>query len=210
MTKLSTPIERLLREDCSVGDEALERLIIYTRLLAEWQKTINLVSPATLPHVWERHILDSAQVWPVLQRLSRGTRLMDIGSGGGLPALVLAMMGAEHVTMIESDVRKCVFLREVSRETGLSNVTIINKRVEAVEGVSSSIITARALAPLLQLVAWSRPLLSPDGIMVFLKGQNYQAEIDQLNQEFEEDIIGKIQTIQSLTDDEARLVVVYN
>lgn len=209
MNKPNTPTERLLREECGVTDQSLAKLKHFAQLLTTWQKTLNLVSPTTLPQLWERHILDSAQIWRIIQRLPHGSRIIDLGSGGGLPALVLAMMGAEHVTMIESDVRKCVFLREVSRETNLSNTTILNKRLEEVEGVKAPIVTARALAPLLQLASWSRPFLESEGTMIFAKGQNYQAEIDQLNQEFEEDFIGKIETIQSLTDHEARLVLLH-
>jgi 16S rRNA (guanine527-N7)-methyltransferase len=208
MVRPNAHTERLLRDQCQMPNEALDRLKIYVRMLGEWQKTINLVSPTTLPEIWERHILDSAQIWPVIQNLSVGSSIVDLGSGGGLPALVLAMMGAEHVTMVESDARKCVFLREVSRETSLTNVTVVNKRIEVANDIKAPIVTARALAPLLQLVGWARPFIEANGTMIFSKGQNYQAEIDQLNEEFEDDFVGNIQTIQSITDAEARLVLV--
>lgn len=201
--KPASKIETFLRDQCGASEQAIEKIEIYVRMLTEWQAAINLVAPSTLPHIWERHILDSAQIYPLIRP---GEAVIDLGSGGGLPAILLAILGAEHVTMIESDQRKCVFLREVSRETSLGNVTILNKRLEQVDSIKASVVTARALASLSQLVAWATPLLAPQGRMVFLKGQDYQAEIDVLSGAFN----GKIDLIQSITDDKAKIVVLQN
>ena len=182
---------------------AMAKLERYAALITQWNKAINLVAPSTLPHLWERHLLDSAQLWPIIHE-SDDTTLVDLGSGGGLPALVLAMAGAKHVTMVESDTRKCVFLREVSRETNLTNVTIINERIEKTQGIESPIITARALASLAQLVEWSLPLLKPNGKMVFLKGADVEQEISALPLEYQ----GKITLKQSVTASDARIVTI--
>ncbi len=195
---------------CGVSPQAFEKLTLYVAMITKWNKAINLVSPATIPHIWERHILDSAQLWPLILQTQKPTRIIDLGSGGGLPGLVLAMMGAEQVTMVESDQRKCVFLREVSRETGLINVTVINERINQAGSITAPIITARALASLLDLTAWASPLIEPNGVMIFPKGQDWQEEIAGLNEHFDDDFIGKIENFQSVTDTEARIILVRN
>ena len=193
-----------------VTPEAIEKLKIYVDLILQWNKAINLVSPATIPQIWERHILDSAQLWPIIsQHAGKGSRIVDLGSGGGLPALVLAIMGADHVTMVESDKRKCIFLQEASRETKLTNVTIVNERIENVSGVKAPIVTARALAPLLSLTAWASPLIEPGGIMLFPKGQDWQEEINGLTEHFSEDLVGNIEKFQSITDKDAKIVLIH-
>ncbi len=209
-SKCPVSVEKALRETCLSTPQAIEKLEIYVRMMLEWQSAINLVAPSTLPQIWERHILDSAQLWPLIVKDGTPSHIIDLGSGGGLPAIVLAILGAQHVTMIESDLRKSVFLREVSRETNLTNVTILNKRCEQVEGLKAPIVTARAVASLLQLVGWAKPFLEEDGLMIFPKGQDYQAEIDELSEEFEADLVGNIEAIQSITDDKAHIVMIYN
>src|SRR5262249_36211932 len=147
----------------------------YVDLIRQWNKAINLVAPSTLDDIWNRHILDSVQLFA---HIGRGP-VIDLGSGGGLPGLVLAMLGAAQniqVTLIESDTRKCVFLAEAARTVGLEvsrgtqrlelgstqaqrgSVCIINDRIESVAGVTAPVITARALAPLKTLVEWASPL----------------------------------------------------
>src|ERR1700722_13861594 len=132
----------------NVSRETIERLTIYQNLLKEWQQKVNLVSSSTLPHMWERHFQDSLQLLPYLPR--ENASLIDLGSGAGFPGLVLALSRPEtlKVTLIESDLKKCLFLEIVSRETKIS-VTIIRERIEALrETLKGDIITARGLAPL--------------------------------------------------------------
>lgn len=205
--KPSKTTEKALRDFCGANDQAIEKLEIYTKMLLEWQSAINLVAPSTLPQIWERHILDSAQIYPLIVAENK---VVDLGSGGGLPAIVLAILGAQHVTMVESDLRKSVFLREVSRETSLSNVTILNKRLEQTELEKSPVVTARALASLLKLAGWARPFMAPNGKMIFPKGQDYQEEIDELVENAEDGFIGNIEVIQSITDEKAKIIVVRN
>ena len=205
--KPSKETEKRLREHCGADDQAIEKLEIYARMVAEWQAAINLVAPSTLPQIWERHILDSAQIYPLF---GADKKLVDLGSGGGMPAIILAILGAQELTLIESDQRKCIFLREVSRETGLSGITVINKRLEQVDGIKAPVITARALAPLLQLVGWARPFIEPQGRMIFLKGQDFQNEINELTQDSEGGFLENIELIQSITDEKARIVVLHN
>jgi 16S rRNA (guanine527-N7)-methyltransferase len=197
--------------------EAFEKLKKYVELIRQWNKAINLVAPSTLDDIWNRHILDSVQLFTHVGKFP----VIDLGSGGGLPGLVLAILGAP-VTMIESDTRKCVFLAEAARTVGLEvsrgtpglewgstqaergNVWIINDRIENVHGITAPVITARALAPLKTLVEWASPLLSPGGKMIFLKGQDVKTELVELPQ----DLRDKVQLIPSLTDGNARIVII--
>lgn len=187
--------------DLGFGDEALAKLNRYAELIAQWNKAINLVAPASLPQLWERHLLDSAQLWPLISELENKT-IIDLGSGGGLPGIVMAIAGA-NVTMIESDARKCVFLREVSRETSLTT-NVVTERIEKAKPQQAPIITARALAPLKQLIEWATPFLEPNGQMIFLKGADVANEISELPK----DIQDKIELKQSVTDKFAKIVII--
>lgn len=165
-----------LQKSTGVSRETLARLEIYAALLQKWQKAINLVGPATLPDLWRRHMLDSAQLFPLIPPHAR--RLADFGSGAGFPGLVLAIMGAPDVHLIESDQRKCVFLDTVARETG-TTVTIHRKRLEDIAGLNADVITARALAPLTKLLEYAQPLAQKDAICLFLKGQTADTELTE-------------------------------
>jgi len=102
--------------------------------------------------------------------------LVDLGSGAGFPGLVLAIMGVPEVHLVESDVRKGAFLREAARATG-APVTVHSKRIEAVQGLEADVLTARALAPLTDLLDWGARFLRPDGVALLLKGQNVEDEL---------------------------------
>jgi 16S rRNA (guanine527-N7)-methyltransferase len=141
-----------------VSRETLARFETYAALLIKWQRAINLVGPRTLDDLWRRHFLDSAQLWALLPPGAR--TLVDLGSGGGFPGLVLALLGVPDVHLVESDRRKAVFMREVAREIGLS-VTVHPRRAEQITGVDADVVTARALAPLAALIDLARPFWRP-------------------------------------------------
>jgi 16S rRNA (guanine527-N7)-methyltransferase len=160
-----------------VSHETLDRLAIYAAMLADWQTRMNLVGPATLPDLWRRHFLDSAQLWRLLQNGTGGV-ILDIGSGAGFPGLVLAIMGADHVHLVESTAKKCRFLDAVADATGLSaRVTIHNRRIEELSPASPDVITARACAPLARLLAWAYPMAAVNTRWLLLKGQDVEAEV---------------------------------
>jgi 16S rRNA (guanine527-N7)-methyltransferase len=158
-----------------VSRETRDRLVAYVALLAKWNAKINLVGPATLPDVWRRHILDSAQIHG---QVADAAVLVDLGSGAGLPGLILAILGGPQVHLIESDARKCAFLHEAARVTGTA-VTIHNKRIEAVPRIEADVVTARALAPLAQLLDHAVRFLKPAGKCVFLKGARQADELTE-------------------------------
>jgi 16S rRNA (guanine527-N7)-methyltransferase len=157
-----------------VSRETLGRLEVYVALLEQWSARINLVGRDTLADPWRRHILDSAQLWPLLP--SGAASLVDLGSGAGLPGLILAILGARGVGLVESDTRKCAFLREAARVTA-TDVTIHNARIEAIRPFPVDVVTARALAPLDRLLPLAAPFLAPRGVCLFLKGARAEAEL---------------------------------
>ncbi len=159
-----------------VSRETLERLERYAALLKHWQRAVNLVSASTLPDLWRRHMLDSAQLLDLVPR--RPCRLADLGSGAGFPGLVLAIMGVGEVELIESDARKCAFLREAIRVTGAS-ARVREGRIEQVRDGSFDVVTARALAPLSELLGYAHALLAPGGVALFLKGKRLEEELTE-------------------------------
>lgn len=162
----------------AVSRETLARLERYAALLAKWTRAINLVGPATLPDLWRRHFLDSAQLMRYLPPppAGRPRRLADLGSGAGFPGLVLAILGAGEIHLVESDRRKAQFLREVSRETA-AGASVHDTRIEELSPLCADCITARALAPLDRLVDYALPHLAPAGALLFLKGAEAAAEL---------------------------------
>ncbi len=168
-------------ENWNVSRETLERLKTYEALLKQWNPKINLVSRATLDDAWGRHFQDSIQIEWLIPQQTRS--LADLGSGGGFPGLVLAILFAEtrpeaRVTLIESDQRKCTFLRTVLRETGVS-ARVLPERIEKVAPLGADVLTARALAPLSQLLGFAERHLKPGGHAFFPKGARFRAEIEE-------------------------------
>ena len=158
----------------NVSRETFSRMKTYVDLLLTWNKRINLVSKSTEPEVWRRHILDSAQLYPLIPRDC--SSLLDFGSGAGFPGLVLAIMGVKGVRLMESDARKCAFLREAARITQ-TEVQVLNQRIESITPMVTDVITARALAPLADLLSLAKPFIGPKTQCLFLKGQHIDAEL---------------------------------
>lgn len=190
-----------------VSRETAERLKIYVDLVLKWQPAQNLIAPSTIPDIWERHVIDSlatkwmfpeARVWA------------DIGSGAGFPGIVTAILQADdldaHVHFIESNQRKVAFLRTVLRETG-SRGTVYPGRIEKVaetlndKGVEA--VSARALANLDQLLAWSEPFWRSGATCVFHKGQDFQREVNEASQRWTFDLVQR----KSLIDPSSRLLL---
>lgn len=157
-----------------VSRETLARLEAYVGLLAAWNRRINLVGRTTMGDPWRRHILDSAQLLPFMPRGARS--LVDLGSGAGLPGLVLAILGVPEVHLVESDQRKAAFLREAARVSG-TPVTIHAERAERLGGLAADVVTARALAPLSDLLDIAERFLSNHSICLFLKGKGAGDEV---------------------------------
>ncbi|MGB0670157.1 MAG: 16S rRNA (guanine(527)-N(7))-methyltransferase RsmG [Rhodospirillales bacterium] len=161
----------------SLGGDVQDRLRAYVDLLGHWQRKINLVGPKTLDEAWTRHILDSAQLAPLITAAPDGP-WVDLGSGAGFPGLVGAIVTGRPVTLVEADVRKAAFLTRVVGETGAPAEVAVS-RIEALAPVGAMLVTARALAPLEKLFGYAHRHLAPGGQAVFLKGRNLDGELTQ-------------------------------
>lgn len=186
-----------------VSRETMGQLLIYEALLRKWQPKINLVSPASLAHFWERHIADSYQLLGLAA--GRSGLWLDLGSGAGFPGLVLAMAGYDGpVVLVESDQKKAAFMRTVIRETGCQ-AEVISARIESVSQSQMdpiAVISARALAPLDKLMAFSQPFLNAGTLALFPKGRDWEAELAACRRQWVLDY----EAIPSQTDPEARIL----
>jgi 16S rRNA (guanine527-N7)-methyltransferase len=193
-----------------VSRETYEKFIIYYETLSKWQKSINLISNSTIENIWVRHFLDSAQLYDFTKNIKGN--ILDLGSGAGFPGLILAMMGNNNISVIESDQKKCTFIREVAMLSS-TNIKIYNSRIEDLSFISPNLITARALAPLNKLVKYVEDYIkkSPSKLeifpkLLFLKGKSYKEELLELS---------KIRNIdykiyQSITNELGKIVYINN
>ena len=181
---------------------ALKNLTVYYRALREWQQKVNLVSSATMVDAWERHFLDSAQLLSLLPK-EEGPVITDIGCGAGFPGLVLKMLRPDiFLNCVESDNKKCQFLRHVSRETN-TQITVYNKRIEDIyRDVRPDVLVARALSDLSQLLRYMEGFATKKAI--FLKGARWKQELPHA-----EDLYDfNIEVLPSITNVEARVLVI--
>jgi 16S rRNA (guanine527-N7)-methyltransferase len=165
-----------------VSPETGARLDRYVELLGEWQAKTNLVAPSTLPHLWTRHISDSLQL---LDLAPSAKVWVDLGSGGGFPGVVLACALADAagamVHLVERNAKKAAFLREALRVTQSPGTVHLADIGEIVDRISGPVdcVTARAVAPLHQLIGFAEPLVRRGAKALFLKGQDVEAELTE-------------------------------
>jgi len=195
--------------DLNVSRESFEKLEQYQVLLFKWQKAINLVSPKTLQESGVRHFADSVQL---SQYIPDGVKtVMDWGSGAGFPGAVLAITDPDiHFTLVESDERKCQFLRTVSRETS-ATMRVENARIEDVVSECEAVpdlITARALKSVSILLDYARPLIEqkPELQLLLLKGENVRQELDEARDSY----VFDVQSWPSVTNPLASVVLLSN
>ncbi|HEY1722607.1 MAG TPA: 16S rRNA (guanine(527)-N(7))-methyltransferase RsmG [Magnetospirillaceae bacterium] len=180
-----------------VSRETMGMFETYVKLLEQWQPKVNLIGASTFPDLWNRHMLDSAQVFPFLPE----GQVLDAGSGAGFPGLVLGIMATEDenrgpIHLVESDGRKCAFLEEVIKETGAKAI-IHNERIEAMTPFPVAAVTARALAPLDRLLPLLENfLVQPDAHGFFFKGKGANDELTEARKDWSMNV----ERIQSVTD----------
>ena len=188
-----------------VSRETRERLEIYETLLRQRQRHTNLVSAASLPALWTRHFLDSAQLAPLLADDPMG-HTVDVGSGAGFPGMVLAILDADRrVSLVEANGKRCAFLREVADATG-TQVSVIEGRFEAPDvqtalGPAGTIV-ARACAPLVDLLSLVFPVLDFNTYCIFPKGRRYRSELENARRRWD---FG-VDIVPSQTAAEARIL----
>lgn len=152
----------------------------YVQVLADAGVDRGLIGPREVPRLWDRHLLNCAVVGVLLPR---GTSVVDLGSGAGLPGLVLAISRPDlRVTLVEPMARRTQFLEETVARLGLDNVEVVRARAEELHGrLVADVVTSRALAPLERLLRWSTPLLADEGTLVAIKGRSAPAEVAGLD-----------------------------
>jgi 16S rRNA (guanine527-N7)-methyltransferase len=184
-----------------VSRETLARLKTYVGMLEDWNRRHNLVSTSSLADAWRRHVWDSAQLLKYIPDDAQA--LADLGSGAGFPGLVLAelLRGRVRVTLFESTAKKCAFLQAVSDRLELDS-RIENTRMEAANPRAFDVITARACAPLDQLLGYAQHFTGPHTVCLFLKGQNVGVELTAAHKHWKM----KLQQHPSLTDPSGRIL----
>lgn len=192
----------------NVSRETLAALHEFEALVLRWNPAINLVSKASLPHLWSRHIVDSAQVY--LHCPEAALAWADLGSGGGFPGIVLAILAHElkpnlRVTLVESDLRKATFLRQAAQALKLQ-VTVVGQRIEVVEPLEADVLSARALAPLADLLSFVERHLKPGGTAILPKGARFAEEIADARKSWTFDV----NSHASLSEADAAILVIRN
>lgn len=203
----------------NVSHETLQKFVIYSRMLSYWQKSINLVSPSTLPNMWQRHFCDSAQFFTLMANNTNNNSIktwLDLGSGAGFPSLVIAILLANFkagkIHLIEANGKKCSFLRQVIEKTQIADYAIVhNGRIEAILPKLSKlqkfdIITARGLASLDNLLHLTHKVLHKNNFALFAKGKNISQEIEKAQKIWN----FNFQLIPSLTNSSGTLLKIKN
>ncbi len=185
-----------LGPEFGIEAETAERLARFAAHLEKWQKAINLVSAKSLPQLWERHILDSLQLAPLIPVDAR--TIVDVGSGAGFPGLILAILDRWDVHLVESDTRKAVFLRDSARLCGVS-ATVHAVRIESLAAPKADVITARALAPVADLLKLTAGFRQSGTLHLFPKGRGAEAELTDAKKTW----TLAVDRIPSLTDPDA-------
>jgi 16S rRNA (guanine527-N7)-methyltransferase len=190
----------------NVSRESYAQIETYVELLLTWQTKINLIGPSTIEGVWRRHILDSLQLLPLMQNKTEA--IADLGSGAGIPGLVLALGGNLRAELYESNGKKVAFLREAIRQTK-TNAVVHQIRLETLEDHLPAripqYVTARALAPLEKLLFWAEPLLKRGAVGLFHKGQDVDSEVNEATKFWK---IGAIIRHASMTDSDGTILEV--
>jgi len=189
----------------NVSRETEEALFYIRDSVIKWNPTINLISKGSVVNLWDRHILDSAQIFTFF--IPKDGLWLDFGSGGGFPGLVLAALSKSlspglRFVLVESDARKCSFLKKISRDLSLS-VNVLNARVEDLSFERVDYISARAVSQLGRLLVLTEKFVSRETVCVFLKGGKYQKEVADArkNWDFE------LKLVNSLTSKEGKILI---
>lgn len=192
----------------NVSRETETLLNRYADLVKKWTTRINLISTPSVPVIWDRHVLDSVQLYH--DAPTAPFHWVDIGSGGGFPGIVIAILAraegpVARLTLVESDQRKATFLRAAARELGLA-VTVLTARIEETAPLHADILSARAMGPLTSLINHAARHLAPTGKAVFPKGRTFQTEIDAAQEDWRFDLTLR----PSMTDPEAKILTIGN
>jgi 16S rRNA (guanine527-N7)-methyltransferase len=184
----------ILQKEYNVSHETLSQLSAYHDLLLKWQTKLNLISANTIDDIWHRHILDSAQLCNYLPE--QPSRILDVGSGAGFPAIILSILTKHEIHMVESDIRKCAFLRTVLSRVKVKAI-IHECRLEEMPSIDPDIITARAFAPIPRLLHLTEQQHHKNLRFLLLKGREINSELINIDSWQKLQIINKHASITS-------------
>ncbi len=192
----------------NVSRETFDKLKHYQSMLIEWQSKFNLVSSSTLDDAWNRHFLDSVQLFQYIPNQAKV--LYDFGSGAGFPGMVLSIMANEkmpdlQVSLIESTTKKTLYLNAVKSETN-TNVTILNDRIENLQLPKADVITSRAMASLTELLGYAYKFCKKESVCIFPKGKKYAEELSEAHKRWK----FKCQIVASTQSDEGKILIITN
>ncbi|HKY80398.1 MAG TPA: 16S rRNA (guanine(527)-N(7))-methyltransferase RsmG [Sphingobium sp.] len=194
-----------LEQHHAVPRETFQKLERYVEILLAGMSEQNLIAESTRDHVWARHIVDSAQLLPLAIKAGEGA-WVDLGSGAGLPAVVMAILSPRPVMMIESRRKRIDFLNQAISELRLSNASVFGGRVETVDPMDAAVISARAYAPLPRLLESARHLSTDRTIWVLPKGRNAENELEAARSTWQ----GVFHVERSVTDLDSAIIVAHS
>ena len=195
--------------DIVLSNEQIQMIDAYSALLYKWNKTYNLTSITNNDDVLTHHILDSLAAVPIFKRyVFEGAKVLDVGSGGGLPAIPLAIACPDvSVSLVETVGKKTAFLTQVALSLKLKNVKVFNSRVENLKNLSFDVISSRAFSSLENFINLSSHLIKPEGCWVALKGQVPVDEINSIRDSFRTKIV---QISVPFLNEDRNIVVIFN
>lgn len=183
----------------NVSREVDSKLRAFADLVCKWNEVINLVSRDSIDHIYQRHIYDSLQL---LKYLNADEKILDLGSGAGFPGLVLSISGVKNVKLVESDSRKCAFLRRASKLSD-GKIDIVNSRIEKLENITVDVITARGFASLKKIFEYSKLFKAQKYLL--LKGESVLGEIQEAQKEW----LFEYHLHDSITCDEGKVIEIF-
>ena len=188
-----------------VNNERKKLLESYVRMIKKSQESLNLIGRSTISNIWERHIIDSIQILNHLPKEKKNSFLLDVGTGAGLPGIVLAIMGRHDVILCEKSPKKSNFLKKVQKELSL-NYIVHNRRIEDIIIKNVSIIVSRAYASISKLILSNLHLISKETILVIHKGKKYMEEIKDAKKNF----FFSYKKFKSITSNESVILKIEN
>ncbi len=188
-----------IKKFCELDNSQIKNLEDFVLLLLQENQNFNFIGNSTIEDIWNRHILDCAQLLRFIE--NKNAKFADLGSGAGFPGIILSILGLREIHLIEKAFRKCEFLRR-AKLFSQKRIFIHQTKLEELAAIEFDCITSRALAPLDQLLTYSKKFLKKDGYCLFLKGKNLEKEIELAKKTFQ----FEYQLHSSLTSSESNII----
>lgn len=190
-----------IKKFCEINSSQIKNLEDFVLLLLQENQNFNFIGNSTIEDIWNRHILDCAQLLRFIE--NKNSKFADLGSGAGFPGIILSILGLREIHLIEKAFRKCEFLRR-AKLFSQKRIFIHQTKLEELAAIEFDCITSRALAPLDQLLAYSKKFLKKDGYCLFLKGKNLSSELEIAKKNFQ----FEYELHPSLTSSESNIIKV--